>query len=46
MTWLESVKADMAEFNIGREDINNRNKWRNNVMKKKTIPIGKRTIHR
>ena len=39
-TWLESLEADMAELAIDRE------KWRKNVMKRKSNPIGKRTINR
>ena len=46
-TWLESVEADMAELEIDKEDINYRSKWRRNVnvMKRKSNPIGKRTIN-
>ena len=43
-TWLESVEADMAELEIDKEDVHDRRKW--NVMKRKSNPIGKRTIHR
>ena len=41
-TWLESVEAYMAELEIDRS------KWRRivNVMKRKSNPIGKRTIYR
>ena len=46
MTWLENVEADMAEFEIGKEDVHDRNKCRRNVMKRKSNPIGKRTINR
>ena len=42
--WLESVEADMAELQIGKEDVDDRKKWRRNVMKWKSNPIGKRTI--
>ena len=35
-TWLESVKADMAELEIDKEDVHNRKKWRRNVMKRKS----------
>ena len=35
-TWLESVEADMAELEIDREDVHNRKKWRNNVMRLQT----------
>ena len=47
-TWLESVEADMAELEIGKEDVHDRSKWRRNVnvMKRKSNPIGKRTINR
>ena len=42
-TWLESVEADMAELEIDKEDVHDIKKWRRNVMKRKTNPIGKRT---
>ena len=45
-TWLESVEADMAELEIDKEDVNDRRKWRRNVVKRKSNPIGKRTINR
>ena len=47
-TWLESVEADMAELEIDKEDVHDRKKWRMNVnvMKRKSNPIGKRTINR
>ena len=45
-TWLESVEADMAELEIDKEDVHDRNIWRRNVMKRKSNPIGKRTINR
>ena len=47
-TWLESVEADMAELAIDKEDVYDRSKWRRNVngMKRKSYPIGKRTINR
>ena len=45
-TWLESVEADMAELEIDKEDVHDRKKWRRNVMKRKSNPIGKRTINR
>ena len=44
-TLLESVEADMAEPEIDR-DVHDRKKWRRNVMKRKSNPIGKRTINR
>ena len=43
--WLESVEADMAEVEIDREDVHDRKKWRKNVMKRKSYPMGKRTIN-
>ena len=45
-TLLESVEADMAELEIDTEDVHDRSKWRRNVMKRKSNPIGKRTINR
>ena len=36
----------MAELEINEEDVHDRNKWRRNVMKKKSDPIGKQTINR
>ena len=45
-TWLESVEADMAELEIDKEDAHDRKKWRRNVMKRKSTPIGKGTINR
>ena len=47
-TWLESVEADMVELEIDKEDVHDRSKWRRNVnvMKRKSNPIGKRTINR
>ena len=45
-TWLNSVEADVAELEIDKEDVNDRKKWRRNVMKRKSNPIGKRTINR
>ena len=47
-TWLESVEADMAELEIDKEDDHERRKWRRivNDMKRKSSPIGKRTINR
>ena len=46
MTWLESVTAGMAELEIDREDVHDRKILRKNVMKRKSNPIGKRTINR
>ena len=47
-TWIESVEADMAKLEIDKEDVHDRSIWRRNVngMKRKSNPIGKRTIHR
>ena len=45
-TWLEGVKADMAELEIDKEDVHDRRKCRRNVMKRKSNPIGKWTINR
>ena len=47
-TWLESVEVVMAELEIDKEDVYDRSKWRRiaNVMKRKSNPIGKRTINR
>ena len=45
-TWLESVEADMTELEIDKEDVHDRKKWKRNVMKRKSNPIGKRTINR
>ena len=45
-TWFESVEADMAELEIDEEDVNDRKKWRGNVMKRKSNPIRKWTINR
>ena len=43
-TW--SVEADMAVLKVDKEDVHDRNKWRRNVMKRKSNPIGKRPINR
>ena len=40
--WLESVEAYIAELEIDKEDVHDRKKWRRNVMKRKSNPIGKR----
>ena len=45
-TWSENVEADMAELEIDREDIHDKKRWTRNVMKRKSNPIGKRTINR
>ena len=45
-TWLESVEADMAELQIDKEDVQDRQKWRENVSKRKSNSIGKWTINR
>ena len=36
----------MAELEIDREDVHDIKKWRKNVMKRKSNPIGKWTINR
>ena len=43
-TWLESLEADMTELGIDREDVHDPNKLRNNVMKRKSNPIGNKTM--
>ena len=45
-TCLESVEVDMAELQIDRTNVQDRKKWRKNVKKRKSNPIGKRTINR
>ena len=45
-TWLERVEANMVKLKMDKEDVHDRNKWRMNVMKRKSNPIGKRTINR
>ena len=47
-TCLESVEVDVAELEIDKEDVHDRSKWRRivNVLKRKSNPIGKRTINR
>ena len=45
-TWLESVEADMAELEIDKKDVHDKYKWRGNVMKRKSNPIGKWNINR
>ena len=44
-TWLESVEADMAKLEIDKEGVYDRRKWKRNVVKRKSNPIGKRTIN-
>ena len=46
--WMCGEEADMAELEIDNEDVHDRSKWRRNVnvMKRKSNPIGKRTINR
>ena len=39
-TLLKSVEADLAEHDIDREDVHDRKKYRNNVMKRKSNPFG------
>ena len=38
-TWLESVESDMAELEIDKEVVHDRNKWRGNVMNRRSNPI-------
>ena len=45
-TCLESVEVDMAELEIDRKDVHDKKKGRENVMKRKSNPIGKQTINR
>ena len=45
-TWLGSVETDMAELEIDKEYVHDIKKWRRNVMKRKSKPIGKQTINR
>ena len=45
-TWLENVEGDMAELEIDKEVVHDRKKWRTNDIKRKSNPIGKRTIKR
>ena len=45
-TLLESVEADMAELEIYKEDVHYRQKWRRNVMKRKSNYIRRRNINR
>ena len=45
-TWLESVEDDMAEPEINKEDVHDRNQCRRNAMKRKSNTVGKRTINR
>ena len=44
-TWLESVEAEVAELEIDKEDVHDRKKWRKNIMKRMSNPIGKWTIN-
>ena len=36
----------MVEFEIDKEDVHDRTKYKRNVMKRRFNPIGKRTINR
>ena len=36
----------MAELGIDGEDVHDKKNWRENVMKRKSNPIGKQTINR
>ena len=40
-TWLESLEVDMAELETDQKDVYDIKKWRRNVMKRKSKPIGK-----
>ena len=42
---VESVEADMAKLQIDKEYAHDINKWRRNVTKRKSNPIGKGTIN-
>ena len=44
--WMKKCMELTAEFEIDKEDVHDRKKWRRNVMKRKSNPIGKRTINR
>ena len=44
--WLESAEVDKTELEIDKEDAHDKWKWRRNVMKRTSNPIGKRTINR
>ena len=44
-TWLEIVEVDMAKLEIDKEYVHDRRKWRRNVMKRKSNPIGKPIIY-
>ena len=44
-TWLVSVEADMVELGSTKIDAHNRKKCRRNVMKRKSNPVGKRTLN-
>ena len=39
-------RVEQAELEIDKEDVHDRKKWRRNVMKRKSNPIGKWTINR
>ena len=43
--WLESVEADMTELEIDKEHVHDRKKWRRNVMKRKSNPIGRSLLN-
>ena len=40
-TLLESVEADMAKLEIDKKVVHDREKWTENIMKRKSNPIGK-----
>ena len=45
-TWLAIVEVDMAELEIDKEYVHDKEKWRGNVMKRKSNHIRKRNIKR
>ena len=44
--WVKKCIELKAELEIDKEVIHDRKKWRKNVMKRKSNPIGKRNINR
>ena len=40
-TWLERAEVDKTELEIDKEDAHDKSKWRRNVMKRTSNPIGK-----
>ena len=45
-TWLENMESDMAELQIGREDIRVGQKWRRNVIKKEEVQLYRKTDYK